>query len=118
MNIFKHVCLEDGISVSYFVQNEHECKMHDEVQHACCHKPVEKDNDCCTDIIEYFQVDLDYYESIDVLNFDFIPAIPNSIFNFERILIESESAKIAHLYDDPPPHSPKVLRIQQQVFII
>lgn len=118
MNIFKHVCLEDGVSVSYFVQNTHDCDQHEHVEPACCHKPLEKEKDCCTDIVEYFKVDLDYYESIEGLNFDFIPAAPASIFKFERVLIVCEPAKVSHLYDDPPFHSPKVLRIQKQVFIV
>ena len=118
INIFKHACLDNDVSVSFFVQNEHECGKHEVKIDACCHSLPEKDHGCCTDIVELFKIDLDFFETNDMLNFVSTKAIPNKTFLFEQSPVGFEKAYITHLYDDPPPHSPNFLRICNQRFII
>lgn len=119
VNIFKHVCAEDGVSVSYFVQNEDECNDHHETLPSCCTESEDDlEDDCCSDIVSYFNVKLDYFESFD--SFDFAPLQFASIgeFNFNFQSLGFEEVYVAHTYDDPPPNDSQTIRITQQVFII
>lgn len=118
INIFKHVCSEDGTSISYFIQNEHECETHVVKEAACCHISSEKDDDCCSDSVEYFKVDLDFYQSQDDVYLNLGPALAANTFAFGIEVFRAERLYIAHLYDDPPIYSPKISRIKKQVFII
>jgi hypothetical protein len=118
INVFKHVCLEDGVSVSYFVQNEHDCDSHAQKVDACCHTLTEKKKDCCTDSIEYVNVELDFFESEDELHFGFIPENPTKLALFEQVTLGFNQRCFTRLYDDPPPYSSKYLRIRHQLFII
>jgi hypothetical protein len=118
INIFKHACLDNDVSVSFFVQNEHECSKHEVKLDACCHSLPEKDHGCCNDIVQFFKIDLDFFETNEILNFVSTKPTPNKTFLFELFSIGFQMAKITHQYDEPPPHSSNFLRIRNQRFII
>ncbi len=123
VNIFKHVCAEDGISVSYFVQTAEECNNHDEILTSCCSASKgtfedQFEDDCCSDIVAYFNLKLDYFESYD--SFNFSPLLGASIHDFS-VNFQSfgfEEVYVAHTYEDPPPIGSQSMRIARQVFII
>lgn len=118
INIFKHACLESGVSVSYFIQNEHDCDSHRAKVNACCKAPSKKNNDCCTESVEYINVELDFFEPEYEFNFDFISVKTPDFYTCGEAVVEFEKSYIAHLYDDPPPLPSKFSRIRNQRFII
>ena len=60
IDVFKHICKEDGITVTLFVEAEHHCK--EEVQSSCCSGHDEKD--CCDDEVELVQILPEYYNDV------------------------------------------------------
>lgn len=119
MNIFEHVCSQDGVSISYFFQAPDECSEHGDVLESCCSESAkDKDDDCCSDIVSYISVKLDYFETFDSIDFEPTQIAEVNCFNWNYNSIGFEEICVAHSYDDPPPLSPKEIRIHQQIFTI
>ena len=125
ISVFEHVCKEDGVSLSFFVNNgESECeKHHDEHQEEvkskkCCHKEESSEEDgCCSDDMEYFKlkVDLDSHAQQKIIP-ELIAAKINS-----RIIVPEFSTLEDHYtsdYVNPPPPKSEEIRINKQVWII
>ena len=68
VNVFKHICSEDGVTISYLVNSNNHCaeeEVEEEV-HACCESKEKKD-DCCNDEVAYvnLQLDIEFSELTD-----------------------------------------------------
>ena len=126
VNVFEHICKEDGISVSYFVNSgEDQCgKHHDEhVQKeeskSCCHKKESKnDNGCCSDDVEYFKLKIDTNTpNHDKIAFPIqIALIQHSIL--PELHVERLEDHYTSDYINPPPPDSERQRIKKQVWII
>jgi len=116
VNVFKHICEEDGVTVSYFFKSSEEhCQEHIEELAACC-KKEEKKKDCCDDEVEFFKIKLDYYnaESKTAQQLQF------AILGQHRIGY-SEAPRIDHKvsnYVYPPPLSGREILIFKQVLVV
>jgi len=112
IDVFKHICKEDGITVTLFVEAEHHCK--EEVQSSCCSGHDEKD--CCDDEVELVQILPEYYN--DFLTPECIIKIAQETDFYcaeEKFILEEENIFI-HL--QPPPLSVKRRLSTNQVWII
>jgi len=122
VNVFKHICQENGVWTSYFVQtaDDHCESQHEVVKHAksCC--AVEQDEnkkDCCNDQTEFFKINLDFYNDPSI-------AIPSTVaivntFSFDFVLHETQQDYYTSKYVNPPPKKAgKDILIQHQVFLI
>ncbi len=119
VNIFKHVCAEDGVSISYFIQGPDECEEHHDIEPACCSESAsDKDDDCCSDIVSYLSVELDYFESFDSIDIDPMQLATIVNFSFDFNSVGFKEVYVAHTYDDPPPKDSQTTRISYQVFLI
>lgn len=65
LRVFKHACEEDGVFTSYFIQLDDHCTDHQEELPACCEKEKDKD-DCCSDEVDIYTVDFDYFQDSDI----------------------------------------------------
>jgi hypothetical protein len=116
VNVFKHVCEEDGVTVSYFFKSgEEHCTDDIDTPPTCCKKD-DKKNDCCEDQVEYIKLKLDYYnvesETAQQLQF--------AIFGSDGIDV-SKTPRIGHKisnYMHPPPLSGREILIFKQVLVI
>ena len=120
VNVFKHICSENGVVVSYvFNEGENQCKMHEIKQDlsSCCHENESKDEKgCCSDEVEYVKLKTDVEQHHP------------EIFSFplQAVLLPSvELEEISQWYDEyistyktPPPPNSRELLIRKQVWII
>ena len=113
VDVFKHVCKKEGVSVSLFVEGDHHCKdIHE--KKSCCSQ--EKEDDCCDDEVDHFQLTLDYFH--DISSPDFVIAAIQDI-KIVHILepLVSDNPQVQE-YPQPPPLSGRDLLNQKQVWII
>lgn len=112
IDVFKHICKEDGITVTLFVEAEHHCK--EEVQTSCCSGHDEKD--CCDDEVQHVQIQPDYYN--DFFSPEWIALItPQSLHYNVYEDVVSEEVSISN-YPQPPPLTGRQLLTKNQVWVI
>lgn len=108
--VFKHICSEDGMSLSLFVESE---DAHCGAELDSCCAEQEKDDDCCTDEQQIVQLKFDFFQK--ALQFaygltlhDFDSVRPH----FEESFIHREKVLLAN-WNPPPP----LLQSQRLAFI-
>lgn len=122
VNVFKHICQEDGIWTSYFVKTANDHCENEEMalEHAksCCSSDQEQEKkNCCNDQTEYFKIKLDFYNDPSIV----IPsATPCTIqHSFEFVLNDIQENYYTTKYVNPPPvKAGRDILIQHQVFLI
>lgn len=122
VNVFKHICQENGVWTSYFVQTAYDhCEsQHEAVKHAkscCAVEQEENKKDCCNDQTEFFKINLDFYNdpSISIPPTSAIIIPTNFVFVHNDIQQDYYTSK----YVNPPPKRlGKDILIQYQVFLI
>ena len=122
VNVFQHICQENGVWTSYFVQaTDNHCEgEHKAVKHAkscCAVEQEENKKDCCNDQAEFFKIDLDFYNDPSIC----IPPTSAIIIptNFDFVLSETQQDYYTSKYVNPPPNKTgKDILIQHQVFLI
>ena len=116
VNVFKHICEEDGVTVSYFFKTgEDHCQDHLDESPSCCNKE-EKKKDCCDDEVEYMKIKLDYYnsESKTAQQLQFAIFEQNGIDFTKTPRIDHNISNYVH----PPPLSGREILIFKQVLVI
>jgi len=121
VNVFKHVCSEEGISVSYIVdRGEERCANH-AIQPdlpPCCHSDEEKKkDDCCSDEVLYFKLHVDAEQHF-LPNFDFVAQaeIPAELEWHDAV--EHVEQEVFFGYITPPPPDSREILLLKQVWII
>ena len=122
VNVFKHICEKDGVTVSYFFNHlEEHCQDHLSDVPICCKKEEKKkegcgDKDCCDDEVEYIKIDLDYYntqsEAIQLLPFVISTKDHSVTLNLPEIQYSISN------YVHPPPLSGRDILIFKQVLVV
>lgn len=122
VNVFQHICKEDGVMTSYFVKTgddhcENKREIHQHQKSCCSSEKEDKKKDCCNDQTEFFKIDLDFFNdpsiSIPTASLVFIPS--NYVFVFN----ETQKEYYTTNYIKPPPsNSGRDILIKHQVFII
>ncbi len=120
VNVFRHICSEDGVTVSYvFNQGEEHCNQHEAEKKmaSCCHEdPSESDDDCCDDEVEYIKLRVDAEQHhLPVFSFPVI-CITQPVFAALNEFPVPRSQEVFHI--NPPPPGGKELLIRKQVWII
>lgn len=116
IDIFKHVCEEDGVKVSYFVKSESNCKDHHVVSHpGTCEQHL--DDNCCTTVSEHVQIQLDFSHKlliqpvlVPVLNVPNVYAV--FVPEIQEELIQCATG------NDPPPESGRSILLKKQYWLI
>ena len=113
INVFKHICQKEGVTISYFVESDHHCKTEQKVEKSCCAEKISEN--CCDDIVEFYQLKLDYVDQLLDVSFDF--------FHVEQTLCSNYSVSfgdeiVYSNYAQPPPLSGRNILIKNQTFII
>lgn len=129
LRVFKHSCEEDGIFTSYILPADDHCQekeleelppccQKESVQVSCCDVDVSEEDDCCSDEVDIYTVDFDFFQDND-LN------VPH--FTFEKILplfkvLEKQHISLSKgsdfLRPPPDPLSGREILIKNQVFRI
>jgi hypothetical protein len=122
VNVFKHICQENGVWTSYFVKtaddhcgDKHEAKK--AIKSCCSSEKKEQKKDCCNDQTEFFKINLDFYNdpSISIPPTSAIIIPTNFVFVHNDIQQDYYTSK----YVNPPPKRlGKDILIQYQVFLI
>lgn len=108
----KHFCKKDGVSISYFHKEDHECK-HFDKKPKCC-QTIENEVDCCHDEMIYHQVKLDF--SNTVFQFEFIePFIFESTPIWAELYEDDRYSVTFSEYPNPPPKNGRILLLEKQV---
>ena len=100
-SVFTHTCKKDGISRSFFIQQNHQCEQHQEESlPPCCKKKVIKDDNCCNDEVDVVKIKLDfhndYHPTIETLCFN----LPSIKFRFKERYLEMYQQNIDVLGDE------------------
>ena len=115
LDVFKHICEDDGVSVAYVFNTIEHCDDHHEEVPPCCE---EKGNDdCCDDEVEYIQMKLDFFQdqenTSDYIQVDFqTPIVVNEINFIRKSFVQSYSNT-----DPPPKRLSERLAINQSYLI-
>lgn len=120
LNIFTHVCSEDGESISYVVNTAGEsCDNHHEEKNVppCCKVSHKDKDDCCKDEFQYVKLKFDA-EQIFVSQITWLPlkSIEPVYATEEDHLIKDET--VYAVYPKPPPLSTAEFLSIKQVWII
>jgi hypothetical protein len=117
VNVFKHICEKDGVSVSYFFNYGHDhCEEDKEDLPTCCKKAVEKKKDCCDDEVEQIKIDFDFAKAND--NEVCLPLTTiYSVQGEKAHNTELADHYISNYVNPPPPDSRRIL-VLKQVYII
>ena len=118
-SVFTHTCKKDGISRSYFIQQNHNCEQHQEESlPPCCKKKAIKDDNCCNDEVDVVKIKLDfhndYHPTIETLCFN----LPSNKFKFEEKISFASNDKLTDFIHPPPKPWGKEILILHQVFRI
>ena len=129
LRVFKHSCEQDGILTSYILPPDDHCQekeveelpsccQKEATQVSCCDSASMDDDDCCTDEVDIYTVDFDFFQDNDL-------EIPHFVFEENSpvfCLIELQPVNMVEgsMCLRPPPDSPagKELLILNQVFRI
>lgn len=99
ISVFKHICEEEGMMLSYMVNQSDEHCGDDEV--SCCTEEKEEENDCCRDEFEFHSIKLDFHHSVDIA----IPVasanLASPFFVYEEPLVRAPLSAVS--YCNPPP---------------
>lgn len=121
VGVFTHFCHDDGIEQSFVIPQANGCEdQHEEIE-TCCAQETEvvetAESDCCSDEIDFFQVEFDQYENSDEFNFTPVEFVEVQPFTFT---VEIASSQIAFPnYANPPPiKTGRQILIEHQVFRI
>lgn len=100
VSVFKHICEEEGMMLSYMVdQSDEHCS--DEEVSCCSEEQEEEENDCCRDEFEFHSIKLDFHHSLDIS----IPigsvALASPFFVYELPVMGAPISAVA--YCNPPP---------------
>ncbi len=117
VDVYKHICKEDGVEVSFLINTNDHCEENDKHQEEkCCHEDEKKDN-CCDDEVSYFQIKLDFFESYNpyILYVDGI--VPVEMAWVEPSLIINRMWYNVD-YTAPPPPTNSQRQSNLQVYII
>ena len=99
LDVFKHICEEDGVSVSYVINTITHCEEVDEEIPECCQE--EHEDDCCDDEVAYYQVKLDFFEQPQLPTFSIVNWAP---FTFNEIQLSARISESRYFTNcDPPP---------------
>lgn len=115
LDVFKHICQDDGISVAYVINTIDHCDDHKEELPPCCEE--EKEDDCCDDEVEHIQMKLDFFQDQDeiadavILEFVVLPT-----FHFDPATTKSIARSFSN--SDPPPWSLSKRLAKNQSYII
>lgn len=99
VDVFKHICEEDGVSVAYVVNTIDHCKDHRKDVPPCCEEEEQKD--CCDDEVDYFQMKLDFFQQHQLLYFVSVPDFQDIKAVFVSEIMDSEVRYFSNT--DPPP---------------
>jgi len=119
VGIYSHFCTKDGIEHSYFIRQAHHCEKEEVKKSSCCQHETKTtlERDCCSDKIQFMQIDLDYFQQISALVF--IPFItPSPVYSTFKKALVSKRISNANFANPPPKLSGKEIIIQYQVFLI
>lgn len=121
INVFKHICQEDGVSISYILDrgeehcgNHHE---HTELPPCCQAGDQEEKEDCCDDEVYYLklQVDANQHAAFHFQMQATVVELPGIV---SAEFIPSTDKRISARLEDPPPISGKEILIRKQVWNI
>lgn len=118
MGVFTHFCHKDGIEQSYILPPANHCAdKKTEVQICCVHEVQIQESDCCSDQVDFFQLDFEQFESPYFFSFYTEAFSSGAYFSFRFVPASSEL--VASNYANPPPIlSGRQILIQNQVFRI
>ncbi len=118
MGVFTHFCEEDGIEQSFIIPQKHHCEEEKETLPACCqHEEKTIESDCCSDQVDFYQVD---FESFEVLSTQVFAPISsnNSFLNIYVTPVQYVELQVSNYANPPPERSGRQILIQNQVFRI
>jgi hypothetical protein len=118
VGIFTHFCEKDGIEQSFIIPQKHHCEEEKEAIPACCqHEEKSLENDCCSDQMDFFQVDFESFQTFSELIF-----APIATFNSNTFIylapVQVEEILVSNYANPPPQRTGKQILIQNQVFRI
>lgn len=126
IDTFSHFCKEDGLAVSYFVEDESVCDMHQHDTHSkkahcemeekapCCQE--DDPGNCCSTSSAHFQVKLDFFSSISVNPILFQELSIAPVWE-DQLYVEEEAIRLASC-PDPPERSNRQILVDIQQWLI
>lgn len=118
VGVFTHFCHDDGVEQSYIIPQANMCEDEHEALDACCSAEVHvEESDCCSDLIDFYQVDFENFETSQLFSFTPEKILDIQSLDFDFVVASKEVAQSN--YANPPPlRSGRQILIQHQVFII
>lgn len=122
VNVFKHICKEDGVTVSYLVDRGEECcadESNEKNVPSCCHsnEEEEQDDDCCSHEVLYFKMHVDAEQHF-LPNFSFCAEAELPVEIARGVSPEYAEQEVAQGYITPPPPNGRDILLLKQVWLI
>ncbi len=123
INVFKHICSEDGVAISYiFDASDDHCG--EEVMHAdlppCCQKEEQdskEEDDCCSDEVEYYSMKVDAeVHNATPFSYPVIAQLTQHYYNIELPPVKQKEHRTTYVH--PPPPDGREILLKKQVWII
>ena len=118
VGVFTHFCHDDGVEQSFIIPQSNMCEDEHEGFDACYSAEVHIDeSDCCSDQIDFFQVEFENFESSQL--FSFSPEKGLDIQSLDLDFTVASNEVTPSNYVNPPPlRTGRQILIQHQVFRI
>lgn len=114
MDVFTHICKEDGIEQAFIINTIDHCESETEELPDCCQSKEHQDeDDCCDDEVDHYKVDSDYSHSNSLVS----PVVINvrPLWSYAFDVIEFDEWLVVYAIDSGPPPllvSERLSRIQ------
>ena len=114
VSMFIHHCNEDGDSLSFFIQKNHNCKK--EAVSSCC-SIQEQEGNCCSDEVKTLKSEFNFVNEVSKFQLNFSSLlVPKIIYSFKNVLVVLNKTQL--FYDPPPLLYHSNITIFNQVFRI
>ena len=128
VDVFKHICQKDGVTISYFVPDNEHCGEKKAELPSCCQKKEEKSHcssmeslrkkDCCDEEVAHFQVKLDFFQKVKVFTPIAVAVLTPAPFVQNEDVLNTDL--VVDNYVNPPPKESggRDVLIKKRVLII
>lgn len=103
VDVFKHICSEDGTSVSFFVNTINHCGDSQESVPDCCEEEQQEEDGCCDDEVDHFKIDQKYVKATTHPQWAKIVLPITTSDHFVLVAEPLEGAQLSCIPESPPP---------------
>lgn len=129
LRVFKHSCEEDGTFTSYIIPADDHCqeveieelpsccKM-ELVEESCCGPEMSDEDDCCSDEVNIYTVDFNYFQDVDSELLNLAVDLDHILLEYYEVFTSAYDKQKEFLRPPPDPPGGRDILILNQEFRI